>query len=597
MKRYLSILLCVLNITLSFAQSITQTVAVKAALNFWNSEYPNKSTIKRVNKRGTVVSPTYSVKTISPNQKASLYVIQMEDGWMLMSSEKTADPVLAYSPTGKFPELDDMPEGMQWLMSYYEEINVYARQNLKGTSDVTKEWDDLINGGTSGTAIRKAAAAAAANPPSTYVIERMAKVHWWQSKNNDRSCAKPYNAMCPVVAEKNSDCPESCCNDNALAGCIAVAMGQVMWYWQYPNSAIIRQRAIEPVGDLTTRYTTNNPYYATYDWAHLPAELHNSTSDYDAESIAYLLRDCGYAAKLNYHYCSTGVNNLIEAANALRESFGFKSSLQRKVRTQTGWLALLKKEISADRPVIYGGYEKSLFPDIYEKGSGHVFILYGYKGNKFRVNWGLIGDENFTETYYSLGDEFYFQYTEDQEAIIGIEPGNTQCGNWILSNQQVSASSFGIYKCGTVKTAVAGVNIQSGSSGYIYATDQVNIRPPFTIAKGASVYIGTLDTYTRSNRNSMPARVSAETEESEETDYIENTAGDDFLVSPNPATDYIEIRSSATFRNISIINSRGQCVVQSTNKYIPVYGLSSGLYIIRAITEDNNVKQAKFLKQ
>lgn len=593
MKRYLSILLCVLNIALSSAQTISQTVAVKAALNFWNSEYPNKSTIKRVNKRGTVVLPAYSVKTVSPNQKASLYVVQMEDGWMLMSSEKSADPILAYSPTGKFPDLDDMPEGMQWLMSYYEEINVYAHQNLKGTSDVTREWDELINGGTSGTTIRKAAAAAAANPPSTYVIERMANVHWKQCQNNDKSCVKPYNAMCPTVAV-DSRCTEDKCGNNALVGCIAVAMGQVMWYWQYPNSAIIRQRAIEPA-EYPTQYSLI-PYSATYDWAHLPAELHNSTSDYDAESIAYLLRDCGHAAKLNYGYCSTGAPNLVGAANALRESFGFKSSTQRKVRSQeSNWLKLLKTEISAGRPIIYAGFTDNTKWPYYR--AGHAFVLYGYKGNKFRVNWGQIGDESLTGTYFSLGDHTSFQYTEDQEAIIGIEPGTSQCGNWILTNQQVSASSFGIYKCGTVKTAVAGVNIQSGSSGYIYATDQVNIRPPFTIAKGANVHIGTLDTYTHSNRNSMPARVSAETKESEETDYIENTAGDDFLVSPNPATDYIEIRSSATFRNIAIINSRGQCVVQSTNKYIPVYGLSSGLYIIRAITEDNNVKQAKFLKQ
>ena len=87
----------------------------------------------------------------------------------------------------------------------------------------------------------------------------------------------------------------------------------------------------------------------------------------------------------------------------------------------------------------------------------------------------------------------------------------------------------------------------------------------------------------------------------EQTEEIESVIADrdvmEFMVSPNPANDYIEIRSNAVLTAISIINSNGVCVLQTTELSIPVSHLPSGLYIVCATTEKGLVLQSKMLKE
>ena len=55
------------------------------------------------------------------------------------------------------------------------------------------------------------------------------RIAWGQSINNDGGCENSYNLFFPYVSD-NDNCK---CN-RRYAGCGSVAMGQIMWYWQWP---------------------------------------------------------------------------------------------------------------------------------------------------------------------------------------------------------------------------------------------------------------------------------------------------------------------------------------------------------------------------
>ena len=565
MKRFLISLLGILCILFCKAQTVSRETALIVAQNYWNILYADK---------GRCTGAKVSI--ISPNAKAPLYIIQMDDGWVLVSSEKAVVPILVSSPSGVFPQYKDMPPGMQWLLSYYEDANEYARDSID-VRITHVEWEQLLNGSYSLERDMRD------ELPSSYVLSRMALVKWNQSENNDYSCVKPYNAQCP--ATYNVSCGKT------LVGCGAVALGMVMWYWQWPWSAIIPRQ-------LYNNAYVNTPYLAMYDWAHMPPELYDSTIDYDAGLLAYFLKDCGYAINMNY----TGTASSSSIANtriALQDVFHYKpvSHIFRSNFSTSNWISLLKQEIYAGRPVIYRG-----------SGSygGHAFVLFGYTAdNKFRINWGwggLLIDASYSLDALTPGT---FNFNSDQAALTGIEPNSPLCLTYnFVGQSDFNNNLFEIQKGGVLVTdsTHGEIHINSNQKGCIYASDAIVIYRPFIIENGAQVHIALRDALCDSDMISpsyMPSYFPSEedTQKTMPNSYYNTFLHEGLKISPNPARDYVEIHSNSTLKEICIINSTGLCMIRSSNLFIPIYHFSPGLYIVCATTEDGNILQTKLLKQ
>ena len=105
------------------------------------------------------------------------------------------------------------------------------------------------------------------------------------------------------------------------------------------------------------------------------------------------------------------------------------------------------------------------------------------------------------------------------------------------------------------------------------------------------------------NRNLKRKKAPARTPEQsitieEETDLvspIQETS--DFSVSPNPAHNEITIHCSTPVEQVAIYNLNGQVVLQSTQTQIDLSALSQGVYIVRVLTTDGQVLQAKVLHE
>lgn len=572
MKRCVFTMLCILSILICKAQSISPQKAQIVANTYWNTIYANDETPARQN-------TTSVVRTISPTNKALLYVVQMNDGWVLLSSEKAVAPILASSPVGVFPDYDDLPDGMKWLLSYYEDANQYARDSMNNI--VNEKWELLersIFPVATDTNSRD-------NLESSHVISRMAAVKWDQGYNNEYSCTKPYNAKCPNWYSL------SC--GRTLVGCGAVALGQILWYWQWPYSAIIPRRFLS-MSDINTY--SDSPYLGMYDWANIPSALYDTTDTYAANQLTYFLRDCGYAIKMKYD--TDGSSSTINDSKiALENIFHYKPVLYRE-RTNIPsavWVAILKAEISLNRPILYRGSGPS---------GGHAFVLFGYtSADMFRINWGWGGayiDAVYSLDYLTPGN-YNFSYA--QAALIGIEPNSPSCSsNNYFGPSDVSSDIFEIQKSGMLYTdnTQGEIRISSNQTGCIYATDGIVINGPFIIESGAQVHIALQGTPCLDELRAPINSIAFQEEDSQKkvTSKNKNVAThNDFSISPNPATDYIEISSNKAITDVSLFNSHGICVLRSSNSFISISNLASGLYIVCARMEDGHSEQVKLLKK
>lgn len=178
------------------------------------------------------------------------------------------------------------------------------------------------------------------------------RIEWGQSKNHSSvsldmfaGCSPSYNAYCPSNVAEVDQC------QHKLAGCGAIAIGQIMAMWQFPVKS----------------------KYRTYNWKDIPPVLR----DGDTDDCSLLIKDIGDAC--NMHYESFGIveiigswcssHNLIDAL----ETFSYNvTSCEKnewlKYNNIDNWYALIRNEIDCGRPVIIYGekwfYNKSsLFCD------------------------------------------------------------------------------------------------------------------------------------------------------------------------------------------------------------------------------------------
>ena len=253
-----------------------------------------------------------------------------------------------------------LPDNIKWLMDYYAQVAGSLPAQQKNSS-----------------------LAASVSRPE---LQPLITTTWDQWA--------PYNAHCPEI---NGQLPPT--------GCVATAMAQVINYFQWP---------INEVRSMAS-YTTN-----TYNAAvpELPARKIGWYSMTDDE-IAWLMRYCGQSVTMDYMPNESGAR-AIDIAGALISVFNYSKTttfVTRRSYSDTEWEELIYNELNVGRPVIYNG-------DSGDGQSGHSFILHGYKDGLFCVNWGWSGQCDGYFALTNLSPNEVQHYTENQNAIISIQPAS-----------------------------------------------------------------------------------------------------------------------------------------------------------------------------
>ena len=198
-------------------------------------------------------------------------------------------------------------------------------------------------------------------------------------------------------------------------------MAQVMNFWRWPEKGYGVMSYYDKRSGQTIEADFGN---STYDWGNMLADYYAGTpTTAQKQAVAVLMRDAGASVQMNYSLGGSAaiVSNVGKALNGY---FRYSSNAQVRFRnnmTGNEWEDLLRSELRAGRPVIYGGSKPS--------GGGHAFVCDGYDdAGYFHFNWGWGGDldgwflTSSLDPYGSASDA----YNLSQTIVVGIQPDR----NW-----------------------------------------------------------------------------------------------------------------------------------------------------------------------
>lgn len=322
--------------------------------------------------------------TVAP----SFYVFNRDGGgWVIIGGEDAGVPVLGYSETGSF-NAEKMPSNItNWFNGYKRQVAFLRSRNIAQDPDVAAMWNES----RLGESIRKATS------------KTLGTKKWGQDT--------PYNNMCPMVDGQQS-----------VTGCVCTALCEIMRYHQWPTKGNGTLPSYSYTTDKNkTRTQSGHELTATYDWNNMP----NSYSSYNstqATNVAQLMFDVGVMIQSAYNGAD-GINTYGTGAfgqdviPALVKYMDYDSSATfcyRDNYSTTRWAEMMRQEIDANRPMMYGGADKD--------GSGHEFVVDGYKSdNMFYINWGWDGEDNgfFAISNFKIDRDYDFTYGQD--CIMGIQ--------------------------------------------------------------------------------------------------------------------------------------------------------------------------------
>lgn len=330
---------------------------------------------RRIAARAMKAEPLMTVA--NHGHDAELYVFTpSEGGLMIVGAESEAPALLGYSEN--YVAGEAMPPALSMMLEAYAmEIEQIRSGNVKGAPQ--SRADDYA------------------------FVETMCKTQWGQGS--------PYNESLPLHNGKSP-----------YVGCVPTALAQILKFYESPTQC-----------SGTVSYGWNNTTlsedFSTYkpDWANMLNTYSGATNpEENRKAVADLMKACGYACNTNFTTTASG-SSTPQAAVGLVNNFGYDITaayLEQAWFTMDEWIKMVYDEISAGRPVLYGGFNSN--------GGAHAFVADGYKGDGlFHINWGWSGA---SDGYYLLtalnppvqgfgGSSA--GYSLNMGAIFGIRPGKT----------------------------------------------------------------------------------------------------------------------------------------------------------------------------
>ncbi|MFO7789948.1 MAG: C10 family peptidase [Bacteroidota bacterium] len=365
------------------AKEVPKNVAEKAARNFY---YQHVNQIR--NHAYTNIDLSLAMTENKSSHKAYYaFNVNDNDGFVLISADDMAKPVLAYAFKGEFNP-DNMHPGQAEMLNWYAEQIAYIADSEKQGNPGNKEnWQALINYKPE------------KGVKSLKSVESLMLTEWDQGY--------PYNQACPEDPDGISG--------HVPVGCVATAMGQIMKHWDYPETGTGSKTHSSwsngGYGNITINFANQ-----TYDWSGIPL-TGNGLND----ELAKVNFHIGVAVAMYWSPSGSGTST-DKVASALPNYFRYDESCQiisKSSYSDSDYKDVLKNQLDNDLPMVYSGSPES--------GAGHAWNCDGYMDDEFHMNWGWGGAGN---GYYTLdnlvssatpgGDDYNFIY--NQQAVIDIYP-------------------------------------------------------------------------------------------------------------------------------------------------------------------------------
>ena len=320
---------------------------------------------------------------VTPQQTTPYYIFNFNDstGYAIVGGDDRMPAIVGYSDKGTLNP-DNLPVNLKSFLAAY-----------KATIESVEKGDT--------SAVKNVKAAMKREAGSyTPIAPLLGGIEWSQNA--------PFNNLCPKYDGKH----------NAVTGCVATAMAQIMRYWKYPSSllegipAYVSHRYNIPIDSI--------PNGIGYDWDNMPEKYNGDFTNNQAFAVATLMQHIGASVKMDYGPESGAYDK--DVIPALTHYFGYDKDIIKMLdRTNfewEDWNKILQDELGKKRPMYYSGY--TFF-------EGHAFVCDGMDSDGYyHINWGWGADNGYFDiTILSPGDNF-IRYNRGNIAILGIVPNNAQ---------------------------------------------------------------------------------------------------------------------------------------------------------------------------
>lgn len=547
-------------------QQISSRDAVLAASNWVRANYPE-------------CRSTYSIAFLTnAREDTLLYEIMFDSVTVLMSGSKACIPMLgSYKCAGSaLSNIETLPCSFRsFINTYIEEIDscfTIDTINLYHSRD----WEKMKSGRTT---INR----------STVIVAPLISTKWGQSYSNTGADQYAYN----YYIQSGDNC------QHCLVGCGAVALAQIMNYWQYP---VLMYNDIKQ-----------------FDWCNMSNTLDSGTNEYEIHrnAIAHLMSNCATAIGSTFG-CYMTNSTLQDTRSALVERYGYNGVASYYKRSDyTGdWNTLLMNYLNIKRPILYRG----------SGSGGHAFVCDGYRDDgKYHFNWGWLGefDGFFSIDNLTPGNH---NYTNNQAAIVAIEPpvSYSICdANLALDSFYTHNSLWMLYGAQnivpqTMTTLISASNnsnlswrtIYFGDTVYYRAHKEIVLRDGFTSSFGSEFTAQVVPCLCCDNNGDGEEGIGTEEQKEPAMEMVPihhsdalNSDMQSTDLYPNPTDGDVTMTVDGEVESVVILDINGNPqggwdFVTITDEWITlnVRQMKAGVYILTVRHPDGNTETAKFVK-
>lgn len=373
-----------------------------------------------------------------PYSDAPFYMFNdsLNGRFVLVSGDERMTAVLGYSDQGVF-DYSSAPDAMLQLMRQYIEEFAFL-QSFTSVCDVKHQ-------------------SAAIQP-----ISPLLSTKWSQTT--------PYNKHLPYIG-----------GEQAVTGCVATAMAQIMNYYEYPTVGIGQHSYVSNGEDIFQDFSATS-----FDWASMRDDYNDSYTEAEAAAVATLMRCCGVAVNTNYEVA--GAFNY-DVPYALRTYFGYNDNIvyyDKSYFSDEEWHGIIYEELNAGRPVYYSGVGSG----------GHAFVLDGCDtSGLYHINWGWGGTYDGYFSLSALIPIHHHDYTSKQYMVCRIAPETFGEEESVFYASFFSPTLDVVQENSTANFQISGCTCYSNRTSY-----GQNVKEDWTISLALYddqfEYIKILDSYT-----------------------------------------------------------------------------------------------------
>lgn len=308
-------------------------------------------------------------------------------GFVIISGDDRASQVLGFSDKGRI-DFANMPDNLRALLDGYKRQIEYLQlhPSTKVASRRISENSEII-------------------------VEPLIKTEWGQQM--------PYFLQCPTYQ-----------GQHCKVGCSGVQMAQILYYWQYPTTCgpiasytcSMISTTLEELPVTTFDYSKMLHSYCHWDYD-LGETVQDDYTEEQVQEVAKLCRYVGQAAKVSYSLSSSFTNgsNKLAGMKKLGYNPNAKSLSYTSSYTTESWERLMRAELDAGRPIMYGAKH------VGTASTSHAFIFDGYDNNGyFHINFGWYGVNNgwflTTAIITTTLDGSYRDYGSNHYMFTNMEP-------------------------------------------------------------------------------------------------------------------------------------------------------------------------------